>query len=117
MELSFGHKREDAEFPGSGATDSETLLAGVMVHGAGLGAVAPAAGDVVPSLRGGCAAPRLWDTEAVRAARVCAAHVGEGELALPARVRAGGGEARGGGGASELSAQGRDVSRLRGRRG
>ena len=118
MELSFGDKREDAEFRRSGATDSETLLAGVMVQGAGVGAVSPAPGYVVPGPRCCCAAPRLRDAEAVGAARVCAAHVGEGELALPAWVRAGDGETRRGGSASELSAQGRDVSQcLRGRRG
>jgi hypothetical protein len=50
VELSFRDKREDAEILGSGTADSETLFAGVMVHRAGVGAVSPAPGDVVPGL-------------------------------------------------------------------
>ena len=110
VELSFRDKREDAEILGSRTANSETLLAGVMVHRAGVGAVPPAPGDVVPGLRGRGAAPRLWDAEAVSAARVCAAHVCEGELTLSAWVRARDGETRRGSRASELSAQGRDVT-------
>ena len=63
-----------------------------MVHRAGLGAVSPAPGDVVPGLRGRGAAPGLRDAEAVGAARIGAALEGERELAVAAWVRAGDGE-------------------------
>ena len=81
-----------------------------MVHRAGVGAISPTPGDVVPGLCGRGAAPRLWDAEAVGASRVCAAHVCEGELALSAWVRARDSVTRRGGGTSELPAQGRDVT-------
>ena len=110
MELSFRDKREDAEILSSWTVNSETLLASVMVHRAGVGAVSPAPGDVVPGLRGRGAAPRLWDAEAVGASCVCAAHVCEGELTLSAWVRARDSVTRGGGGTSELPAQGRYVT-------
>ena len=59
------------------------------MHGAGVSAVSPATGDVVPCLRGRGAAPGLRDSEAVSAASISAALEGEGKLALAARVRAG----------------------------
>ena len=110
MELSFRDKREDAEILSSWTADGETLLACVMVHRAGVGAVSPAPWDVVPGLCGRGAAPRLWDAEAVGAARVCAAHVCEGELTLSAWVRARDSVTCRGGGTSELPAQGRYVT-------
>ena len=110
MELASRHKREDTDLSDRRASHSETLLAGVVVEGAAVRAVAPPPGQREPGLRGLGAAPGPGDAEAVGAAGVGAALVGEGELTLAVRVRPGHGETRGGGGATEPTAQPGDVS-------